>query len=366
MTVIDSSAEAAPPEDDITVIADGSIASRKNLVRRVGSWTLAYLGALAIFGAFMAVKGVNPLSAYRDMFESTLMSSASLSEVLIKAAPFLLAGLAVAVPARGGLVNLGGEGQIVMGGIAAAGASLVLEGKVAPGLVMLAMLAGAVIVGAAWATLAGVLRVGAGINEAISTLLLNYIAIDVLLYLISGPWKDAAGFGQLASKPLEDSSRLPTFGSDGRVHLGVLIAIAVAVGIWVLLRSTSWGFQLRVAGGNGEAARRAGLPVAKLLVSGLVTGGAMAGLAGAIHFAGVEGQLRPGMTFGFGYIGFLASWLAGHHPIRIGAAALLLGAIAVGGDSLQIDASLPAASVNVLMAFVLFAVLGKKRVVRAS
>ncbi len=354
MTVLDS-----PPEE-ITVVPEAPTKASNDLARRVGSWVVAYFGALAVFAAFMAVKGVNPLVAYRDMFDSTLMNSASLSEVLIKAAPFLLAALAVAVPARGGLVNLGGEGQIVMGGVAAAGIALGLEGNVASGLVMVAMLIGAMAAGALWAALAGVLRVGAGINEAISTLLLNYIAIDVLLYLISGPWKDSAGFGQLASKPLADETRLPTFGSDGRIHLGVFIAMAAAVGIWLLLRSTSWGFQLRVAGGNGEAARRAGLPVAKLLLSGLIAGGAMAGLAGAVHFAGVEGQLRPGMTFGFGYIGFLASWLAGHHPIRIAGAALLLGAIAVAGDSLQIDAGLPAASVNVLMAFVLFAVLGKK------
>lgn len=350
-----------PPQDEVVVVMETPSAKRgSDIARRAGGWALAYLGALAVFGAFMAVKGVNPFTAYRAMFESTLLDASSLSEVLIKAAPFLLAALAVAIPARGGLVNLGGEGQIVMGGVAAAGVALVFEGQMSSGLVMVAMLAGAVIAGGLWAALAGVLRVTAGINEAISTLLLNYIAIDVLLYLISGPWKDSAGFGQLASKPLADETRLPTIGSDGRIHLGIFIAIGAAIGIWFLLRSTTWGFQLRVAGGNGEAARRAGLPVAKLLLSGLVVGGAMAGLSGAVHFAGVEGQLRPGMTFGFGYIGFLASWLAGHHPIRIAGAALLLGAIAVAGDSLQIDSGLPAASVNVLMAFVLFAVLGKK------
>lgn len=361
MTLLDTS-----DEPEVVVIPDAPKKEPSFIVRRIGSWVVAYMGALAVFGAFMALKGVNPFTAYRDMFDSTLMNSASLSEVLIKAAPFLLAALAVAVPARGGLVNLGGEGQIVMGGIAAAGVALVLEDVNPPALVIVAMLVAAMLAGAAWSAIAGLLRVGAGINEAISTLLLNYVAIDVLLYLISGPWKDEAGFGQLASKPLPEDLSLPAFGSDGRVHLGVFIAIGAALAIWVLLRSTSWGFQLRVAGGNGEAARRAGLPVAKLLLSGLITGGAMAGLAGAIHYAGVEGQLRPGMTFGFGYIGFLASWLAGHHPIRIGAAALLLGAIAVAGDSLQIDAGLPAASVNVLMAFVLFAVLGKKKAIGAA
>jgi ABC-type uncharacterized transport system permease subunit len=128
--------------------------------------------------------------------------------------------------------------------------------------------------------------------------------------------------------------------------------------VWLLLRSTSWGFTLRVVGGNGEAAKRAGLPVGRLLLSAMLVGGALAGLAGMIHYAGSEYKLRTGMTAGFGYVAFLASWLGRHHPLRVIFAAALLAFLAIGGSSLQLDANLPAATVNVLMALVLLAVLG--------
>ena len=131
--------------------------------------------------------------------------------------------------------------------------------------------------------------------------------------------------------------------------------------LWLVLRSTTWGFRLRVVGGNPEAARRAGLPVGALLISAMAVGGAMAGLGGMVHFAGSEFKLRPGMTANFGYIAFLASWLARHRPLRVALAAGLLAAIAVAGDSLQIDSSLPAASVNILMALILLAVMGGAR-----
>ncbi len=330
----------------------------ERMLRGAGRLAVAYVAALFIFGAFVITKGANPIAMYGDMWQSTVTNSASVGEVFIKAAPLILAALAVAVPARAGLINVGGEGQIVMGAIGAGGAALALDGSVPGGVMILVMAIAAIASGALWAGIAGALRLTVRVNEAITTLLLNYVAIDLLLYLIYEPWKDPNGSGQPATRPLAEAARLPLLGNS-RVHLGIFVAIVATGLIWAVLRWTTWGFNLRVVGGNPEAARRAGLPVSRLLMSAMLVGGALAGLAGMVHFAGSELKLRPGMTFNLGYIAFLASWLARHHPLKVAGAAVLLSGIAIAGDSLQLDSGLPAASVNVLMGLVLLAVMGR-------
>ncbi|OLB78130.1 MAG: ABC transporter permease [Actinobacteria bacterium 13_2_20CM_2_71_6] len=321
-------------------------------------WTVAILAAPVIFGAFVLAKGVNPVSAYDEMVRSVL-DPAQAQTVIVRAAILVLAGLAVAVPARAGLLNVGGEGQIVMGAVGAAGVGLLLDQSVSGPLVLALMIPAAMLAGAAWAGIAALLRLTVKVNEAISTLLLNFIAIDLMLGLIYAPWKDRSGFGQPSSRPLTPTARLPLLG-DTSLNVGLVVALVALAAIWYALRRTAWGFRLQVVGGNPEAARRAGLRVGRLLLSAMLVGGALAGLAGLLHFAGTEFKLRPGMTTNFGYIGFLVSWLAGHKPLRVAVAALLLAAIAMAGDSLQIDSHLPAASVNVLMAVVLLVVLGSQ------
>lgn len=328
------------------------------LARGAGRLFLAYAAALVLFGAFVLTKGANPFSVYADMWRSTVTNGTSLGQVLVKASPLILAGLAVAVPARAGLVNVGGEGQIIIGSVAAAGAALALDTRLPGGMMILVMALAAAAAGGVWAGIAAVLRLTVRINEAITTLLLNYVAIDLLLYLIYQPWKDKHGSGQPATRQLAVGARLPLIGTS-KVHDGFLIAVAATIVILALLRWTSWGFRLRVVGGNAEAARRAGLPVPALLLSAMVVGGALAGLGGMVHFAGAEFKLRPGMTLNFGYIAFLAAWLARHDPLKVAGAALLLALIAIGGDSLQVDSGLPAAAVNVLMGLVLVAVMGR-------
>jgi simple sugar transport system permease protein len=328
------------------------------LARGAGRLALAYAGALVLFGAFVMTKGANPIQMYSDMWRSTVLNGTSLGQVLVKASPLILAGLAVAVPAKAGLVNVGGEGQIIMGAIGAAGAALALDGRLPGGVMIVVMALAAAAAGGLWAGIAALLRLTVRVNEAITTLLLNYVAIDLLLYLIYQPWKDKHGSGQPATRELAVGARLPLIGTS-KVHDGFLVAIVATGVIFALLRWTSWGFRLRVVGGNPEAARRAGLPVSTLLMSAMVVGGALAGLGGMVHFAGAEFKLRPGMTLNFGYIAFLAAWLARHEPIKVAGAAVLLALIAIAGDSLQLDSGLPAAAVNVLMGLVLVAVMGR-------
>lgn len=322
-------------------------------------WAVALGGAAVIFGAFVLAKGADPLEAFRSMV-TALGTQTSLKGVAVQAAPLVLAGLAVAVPARAGLVNVGGEGQLVLGAIAAYGTSLALGGALPGGVVLVLLLLAGALGGALWSGLAGLLRLKVGINEAVTTLLLNYIALDVLLYLIYDTWKDAEGSGQPVTAPLPVPQRLPLLGTTG-VHAGILVALGATAAVWWGLRTTRWGFQLRVVGGNPEAARRAGLRVGVLLLSAMAVGGALAGLGGVVQLAGAEFKLRPGFLVSYGYIAFLASWLARHHPVRVAGAAVLLAAIAVSGDSLQLDSGLPAATVNILMALVLLAVFGWAR-----
>jgi simple sugar transport system permease protein len=327
------------------------------LVRGAGRWAAALVGAVLIFAVILMTKGADPVAVFSDAWSNTLLNGDAIEQILIKAGPFALAALAVVVPSRAGLVNVGGEGQVLLGAVAAGGVAL-YAGDVLPGPVtLLLMLTVGVTAGAAWAGLAALLRLTVRVNEAVSTLLLNYVALDLLLTLIYQPWKDPNGSGQPATPPISDAEKLPVFTGTA-VNVGLVLVLVAAVVTWALFRYTGWGYRLKAVGGNPEAARRAGLPVTRLLLTAMLVGGGLAGLAGAIHLAGVEYQLRPGFAAQVGYIGFLASWLVRHRPGPVLIASVAMAALVVTGDSLQLDAGLPAATVSILTGLVLAAVLG--------
>jgi general nucleoside transport system permease protein len=263
----------------------------------------------------------------------------------------------VAVPARAGLFNIGGEGQLVLGAIGAVFMAELMANSLSPFVQLLVIAIGGMIGGAAWAAVPAVLKRYTATSEAITSLLLNYIAVLLLSWLVYGPWKDKGSFGYPASRLLELDERFPIIWGS-RVHGGIFISVIMAVVIWAVLKYTPWGFRLRVVGGNAEAARRAGFAVGSVMVVAMLAGGALAGLAGMIEVTGVEGQLRPGMMVGYGFIGFLASWLVRHDPLKIIGSALLLGAIAVGGNGLKTSTGLSGAAVYILMAVLLLAILG--------
>lgn len=279
--------------------------------------------------------------------------------VVTRSAPFILAALAVALPARAGLINVGGEGQLFLGAImGAAVAKIVGDGL--PMVVMIPlMLAAGVFGGALWVGVAAFLKAAFNVNETIATLLLNYVAFYVLSYMVNGILKDPESFGFAIGAPIPDSARLPLIGST-TVHIGIVLAITMTVLVWLLLDRSRWGFRAKVVGGNPEAARRGGFAVNRTVVVALLMGGAIAGFAGAVELAGTEVQLRAQMAAGFGYIGFLCSWMVAHRAAWIPAGATLLAAISVYGDSLQLDYSLPAATVYVVMAVIVLAVLAMR------
>ncbi|WP_370289446.1 ABC transporter permease [Nocardioides sp.] len=354
-----AAAPGAPGAPDATDAVEAGLASLRARLAPVAPalrWIGALLGAFIIFSILLAMKGADPVATYQGMFASTFQRQRSLEEIVVQMTPLILGALAVAVPARAGLTNVGGEGQIIIGAVAACGAFLLLGDDAAPGLLLVAMLLAAAVAGALWAGIAAAMRLVTGVNEAISTLLLNFVALDVLLFLIYQPWRENP-VGQPTTRELADPAKLSVL-SGTRINIGIIVALVAVVVVAYLLNRTRWGFRISVAGGNAEAARRAGLKVWVLVLSALMIGGALAGLAGMIQFAGVEYKLRPGFGAQLGYTAFLACWLARHRPAFIVVAAFVFASLSVAGDSLQLDSGLPAASVNVLTALILVAVLG--------
>lgn len=325
------------------------------------------LASLAIFSLVVAILGASPFKIYSTMLHSAVLDNGTLAQTLLRSIPIALAALAVAVPARAGLVNVGGEGQLILGAVAATGVGLAVGSRIPGPFSWLFMALAGAGAGAIWGGLAGVLRAKLSANESVTTLLLNFVANDIMLYLIYQPWRDPNGTGQTQSRPLAERAVLPkVFGSQ--LNLGLIIAAAVALGLWLLLSRSGWGFALRVVGGNQVAAARAGLPVNRLFVTSMLVGGALAGLGGALNFAGVEAQLRPGITASFGYIAFLASYLARHRPLRVVGVSIIFSAVALTGNGLQLQENLDGNVVDVLLALIVLGplVTGAIKLRRAS
>jgi simple sugar transport system permease protein len=315
----------------------------------------ALVVALVGFALVLLLQGRNPVDAYISMLSATLGTAFGRSEVGVKAIPLMLCALAVAVPARVGLVNVGGEGQLYVGAWLASWAALSFAGLPAwvmlPLMVLLAMLGGG-----AWALVPALLRARGWLNETISTLLLNYVAILLVQFFVFGAWKDPSSANFPQSRPFPAEARLPAFGAE-RIHAGIILALIAVAVLAFVLSQTRWGFEMRSIGGNPEAARRAGVAIATYVVLTLVVGGALAGVAGLGEVSAIQGRLRPDISPGYGFIGFLVSWLAGHNPLTVVVMAFLLAILTAGGDALQISVHLPFASVNLLMALTLAAVL---------
>jgi len=315
-------------------------------------------GALAVFAVVLLAAGKDPLKAYADTFRFTLANAYGFSELVVRVTPLLLTAVAVALPARLGLINVGGEGQLYMGAWAASAGALLLPPLPAwillPVLALLGFAGGAI-----WAAIPGVLRGAKLVNETIATLLLNYVAPLVVSYFIFGPWRSAESSAYPQSAAFPDAATLPSF-FDTRVDAGLLLSLAALVGYWVLVEKTRWGVELRAIGGNPEAAQRLGIRVSRWIVVALALGGGLAGLAGMAEVMGIHGRLRQGLSPGYGFTGFLVAWLAGGRPVGILLMSFLFAAITSAGDVLQITQGVPYAVVNILLALILFIVLARR------
>ncbi|HEY2257246.1 MAG TPA: ABC transporter permease [Variovorax sp.] len=325
----------------------------RNILREIGLPVFAIAAALLLFGVFVWFAGVSPLEVWIILFKGAFGDWFSWQNTLQRAAPLMLTALCVAIPARAGLVIIGGEGALVLGGLAAAALpyAMPLPGNIV-GTVLLCM-AGA-IAGGLWIALAGGLRQYRGINETISSLLLAYIAIGLFKHLVEGPLRDPASLNKPSTRSLADGLQIGGIaGSD--IHWGLAIGIVACLlsGLW--LRSTASGFSVRVVGGNPRTAQLVGLPASRLILAACGLGGGFAGIAGAVEVAAVHTNANASLIAGYGYSGILVSFIARHNPIAIIPVAILFGGFGAAGSLLQRRLGLPDASVLVLqgLAFVL-------------
>ncbi len=263
-----------------------------------------------------------------------------------RAAPLLLTALCVAVPARLGLVVIGGEGALVLGGVAAAAMAMPLQGVWSPLVVVAMAIAGAVI-GAAWIGAVGLLRHYRGVNETISSLLLAYIAIALMNHMVEGPLRDPASLNKPSTAHVGEANMIGMLPGV-EVHWGLVVGIVACVATWFLIERTTFGFAARVTGGNVRAARLQGLPVGRLMLVCCALAGAAAGLAGMLEVAAVHGRANASLAVGYGYAGILVAFLARHNALAIIPVAILLGGIGASGGLIQRRMDLPDATVLVL------------------
>jgi general nucleoside transport system permease protein len=316
----------------------------------------ALLFALAAGGGAFLLAGANPLTAYAVMLEGAFGSAYSLSEVLVKAIPLMLSGLAVAVAARILVWNVGAEGQLVLGGMGAALVALFLRGHIPTPLLVPAVILAGFLGGGLWAAIPGWLKARLGVNEILTSLMLNYVAIYWMEHLYFGPWRDPMGMGFPGTAMFPDGARLLRIPGT-RIHLGIALAVIAAALLTLLLARTRWGYELRVTGENPEAARYAGMNLSRNILWVMVLSGGLAGLAGMAETAGIHYRLQQGLAVGYGYAGIIVAWLARLHPAGVLGVAVLLAGLFVGGDALQAELKLPSSVGLVLEGTILFAAM---------
>ena len=321
------------------------------LIRFAGLFGIAFL----VFALLLLAFGKNPVKAYADFFSNTLGSFYGFSEILVKMIPLILTAVAVAVPSRIWLINVGGEGQLYIGAMFATWGALTFNTLpvwlLLPLISVLGFLGGGL-----WASISGILRAKGWVSETISTLLMNYVAILLINFLVFGPWKDPESANYPQTAQFVDAATLPAIGST-RVHFGFIFAAAALILFYFVLSKTRWGLEIRAIGGNPEAARRNGIPVTLYVILLMFIGGGLAGLAGMSEVSAIQGRLRPSLSPGYGFVGFLASWMAAGNPLGIVAATFLLAIVTAGGDILQMAHRLPGSVVSILNALILFVVL---------
>lgn len=295
--------------------------------------SLAILAAFGVGALLILSSGNNPFSAYQALFAESFFDYWGLSSTLVKTSPMLLAGLAVVLPYKAGLFNIGGEGQIYLGGLFGTVVALAmpdLPGWFGIPLILTASMIG----GALWAAIPGLLRAYRGINEVIVTLLMNFIAINLVSYAVSGPMQ-AVGAPYPYSEQISEQFHLPILMPQTDAHMGVLLGVIAAVLLTFWLRFTPGGFQLQLVGLNATAARYAGVRTQRSMVFAMIIGGALAGLAGGIEVLGLKYRLFHLFSDGYGYDGIVVAFIAALNPLLAPISAFFLAGLSAGAGTMQ-------------------------------
>ena len=312
---------------------------------RISPWSTPVLIVAAVLITFaitagpILIAGANPIEAYFEYLVAPLTSQFTLLEVLVTATPILFTGAAVAIAFRAGYWNIGAEGQLLLGAIAAAGIGTMVGG-LPPLLALPLMVAGGAVAGAAWALVPALLRVRFGIDEVVTTLLLNPVALLLVNGLLHGPWRDPeTGFPE--SQRIAAAAEFPTLIDRSRLHLGFFLALAVIGIAWYVLARTPTGLRLRAAGLSPNGARFAGIDVARTLLGAALVSGTIAGIAGVSEVAGIQNRLTGGLSPGYGYTGIVVATLGTLTMPGVAIAALFLGDLTVGASSAARSLGIP-------------------------
>ncbi|MBF8283157.1 MAG: ABC transporter permease [Anaerolineales bacterium] len=316
--------------------------------------------ALLIGAGMLLALGADPLKAYSAMLQGAAGSVSGITQTLVKATPLLLVGLGITIAFRGGVINIGGEGQLIVGALAATAMALAFPEW--PGVILLPLaLAAGVAGGAAWGGVPGVLKARLGVNEILSTIMMNQIAIQLSNYLLRGPMIDPAEIAR--GTQIAQSAQLPQqvwlirLVPRTLLNGGAIIAVVMAVLVYIFLWRTTIGYRIRAVGLNAEAARYAGIRVPVYQALALVLGGAFAGLAGAVEVLGVQHRMMEGLSGGYGFSGIVAALFGKLHPLGAIPASILFGGLLVGADKMQRAVQVPSALIGALQGLVVLFVV---------
>ena len=318
-------------------------------------YALIVFVVLLLFGIILLISGKDPIPSYRDIFKATLGSAYGFSEVIVGMTPILFTALAVALPSRAGLINVGGEGQLYMGACLATWGAITfahLPGWILlPLMILLGMLGGAL-----WGFIPGYLKSLGLVNETISTLLLNSVAPKIVAFFVFGFWHSPMDTNKTPN--FVDAARLPTF-FNSRIDLSFFIALVLLAVFWYVMKYSRWGLEIRAIGANPQAAKRNGIPLNRYWIIIMCIGGAIAGLAGMSQVSGYYGVLLVNFSRGLGFMGFLISWMSFGDPLAILVTSFVVSMIFTGGNMLQLTSGIPYAVINILLALTLFVVLAR-------
>lgn len=319
---------------------------------------LAIVTAVILGGLIITLVGGNPIAAYFGLLQGAFGSSRAISETAIWATPYIFAGLAVALAFKGGLFNIGAEGQLALGAVAGAWVGYALPQVLGFSLptfihVPLALLFG-MVVGALWAAIPGALKAYAGGHEVINTIMMNYIALNITSFLLNGPMKDKTPTNVIARTPeIAESARIPVLFDGLRVHWGFVLALLAALFVWWLLWKTTLGFEIRTVGANPDAARYAGINVKRILILTMAFSGLLAGLAGTVEVTGVNYRHELGFSLGYGFDAIAIALLGKTHPLGVVLASFLFAAMRNGASQMQFLTQIPVDIISVIQALIL-------------
>ena len=320
--------------------------------------------ALLLSSGLILLLGADPAIAFQALLSGAFGSLNSLAETLVKATPLLLAALGMCAAFQCRIWNIGAEGQLYIGALAAtiAGVFLPLRSAiiVIPVLVLVSFLAGGL-----WAAIPGYLKSRLGVSEIITTIMMNYIAIFLVSYAVHHPLRDPEGYLPQSS-PLSEAARLPVLLAKTRLHLGILIGVGAALFLYALFRKSTFGYQMRVVGYNPQAARYGGMNVGRITVLAMLLSGGLAGVAGMGEVAGLHHRLMENISPGYGYTAIVIALLSYLHPLAVVLVSIFFAGLSVGADAMQRAAGLPAALASVVQGLIVLFMLGSEFFVKKA